>query len=219
MFDWLTGGIRGLINAFTYVNVAAFRAALNTIGTIFSTTYLYWHTVAGHVWGGWQQLTRTLLYLRNYMQEFMFAQYLLDALVVKHDIPWLARWISWLGGKIQNDLRNQRRILEREIKAGDDRQGAYTHSIFIWVVVHVLGFLLGLARTIFKWINGIGATMWHYFTHLAAFAELLIMFLVASLERHAWEIGKLLGEFFLALVVHNMVKFAKLLEDIVNAVL
>jgi hypothetical protein len=219
MFSWLTNAFKSLLGQGAAASAASVQAAFNTISLIFSTTYKYWHTVAGHVANGWQELTRTLLFLRNGMTAFMFAQYQFDYLVLKKDIPWLGNWISWLGGKTHNDIIALEIREDRRIVAGDNAQHAYTRSVLLWVVVHVLAFLLNLVTKAFAWINGIGATMWHYFTHLADFAELLIMFLVASLEKHAWEIGKLLGTFFLSLVVHNMVKFAHLVEDIVNAVL
>jgi|SRR5579859_100414 len=219
MFNWLGNAIRSLVGAGAAASASSVQAALNIISTIFTTTYQYWHTVAGHANSGWQQLTRTLLYLRNNMQQFMFSQYLFDALIIKHYIPWITGWISWLGGKIQRDLGTLRGILHREIVAGDNAQHAYTRSVLLWILIHVLAFLLNLVKSIFGWIDGIGNKMWHYFTHLAEFAELLIMFLVASLEKHAWEIGKLLGTFFLSLIVHNITKFATLVEDIIDAVL
>jgi hypothetical protein len=219
MFGWLTNAFKTLIGAGAAATASSVQAALNVISVIFDTTYKYWHTVAGHVGGGWQELTRTLLYLRNNMQQYTFAQYAFDLLILRKYIPWLSNWISWLGGKIQRDLGTLRGLLHREIVAGDNAQHAYTRSVLLWVVVHVLGFLLGLVRSAFAWINGVGATMWHYFTHLADFAELLFMFLVEALERHAWDVGGLLGKFFLALIVKNVVRFATLVETIIDAVL
>jgi hypothetical protein len=219
VFDWIKRAFNIGVGIGNVLTGAAFRNAIALIFNVIQTNYQYWHTVAGHVGDGWQELTRTLLYLRNGMTTFMFAQYQFDYLILKRDIPWLSNWIAWLGGKVHNDLIALQRREDKEISAGLAAQHAYTRSVLLWVLVHVLAFLYNLVKRIFGWIDGIGATMWHYFTHLADFAELLIMFLVASLERHAWQIGKLLGTFFLSLVVHNMVKFAKLLEDIVNAVL
>jgi hypothetical protein len=219
MFGWLSNAFKSLLGFGASASAASVQAALNTIATIFSTTYKYWHTVSGHVANGWQELTRTLLYLRQNMQQFTFAQYLFDVLIIKRDIPWLANWIAWLGGKVRNDLAALERREDHRIAAGDAAQHAYTRSIFLWILIHVLGFLYGLLKSVFGWINGIGAKMWHYFTHLAEFAELLFMFLVASLEKHAWEIGKLLGQFFLSLIIHNMVRFAHLMEAILDAVI
>jgi len=219
MFGWLTNAFRVLTGAGAAASASSVQAALNVISTIFSTTYKYWHTVAGHVSNDWQELTRTLLYLRQNMQQYTLAQYLLDVLIVKKDIPWLANWISWLGGKVHNDLVSLQIREDHRITAGDNAQHSYTRSVLLWVVIHVLLFLTGLVRLAFSWINGIGSTMWHYFTHLADFAELLFMFLVAALEKHAWDVGGLLGKFFLSLIVKNVVRFATLVETIIDAVL
>lgn len=219
MFGWLGNAIRTLVGAGAAASASSVQAALNVIGSIFTTTYQYWHTVSGHVAGGWQQLTRTLLNLRNALSEFMFAQYQFDHWVAKQEIPWLANWISWLGGKIQHDIAALKGLLQRQIVAGDNAQHAYTRSVLVWVILHVLTFLYNILKTVLSWVNGIGATMWHYFTHLADFAELLFMHLVASLEKHAWDVAPLLGRFLLALIVRNVVRFATLIEDIVDAVL
>jgi hypothetical protein len=219
MFGFITNTIRTIVGVAVGTWQTAISAVTSYFGSLIRTHYMYWHTVSGHVASGWQQMAGAMLHLMERMQAFMFAQGLLDAQIRKHDLPFLSRWISWLGGKIQHDLGTLRGILHREIVAGDAKQHAYTRSVLLWVLLHVLAFLLGLVRSAFSWINGIGATMWHFFTHLAEFAELLFMFLVVSLEKHAWQVGKLLGTFFLSLVVHNMVRFAKLVEDIVDAVL
>ena len=210
------GGLLGLITGSWQ---SAISAVVNGIRDMFRTHYLYWHTVSGRVANGWQVLTRDVLIFEQQLQKFLFAQGAFDFWIAKRQIPWLAGWIAWLGGKIQNDLRKLRRILEQEMNAGDAKQHAYTRSVLVWVIIHVLTFLYKLLLRVFSWIDGIGATMWHYFTHLADFAELLFPWLLKSLEKHAWDAARVLGEFLLALIVHNLVKFAKLLETIVDAVL
>ncbi len=219
MFNWLKNAFRFGEGIGNLITGATLRAMFNVITQIFSVTYGYWHAVTGHVGGKWQELTRTLLYMRNNLQQFLFSQYLLDALIVKRYIPWLANWIAWLGGRTRNALTALQRKLQAEIVSGDAKQHAYTRSVLLWVVVHVLGFLLRLVTRALAWIGSTGATMWHYFTHLADFAELLFMFLVAALEKHAWDVGGLLGKFFLALIVKNVVRFATLVETIIDAVL
>src|SRR5260370_13674917 len=219
MFGWLANALKSLLGAGASASAASVQAALNVIATVFNTTYKYWHTVSGHVGNRWQELTRTLLYMRNNLQQFLFSKDLLDVLIVKRYIPWVSKWIGWLGGRVRNEITALQKRLQAEIAAGDARQHAYTRSVLFWVVIHVLGFLLRLVTRAFAWINGIGATMWHYFTHLADFAELLFMFLVAALERHAWDVAGLLGKFFLALIVKNVVRFASLVETIIDAVL
>lgn len=219
MFGWLTNVFRSLLGGGAAASAASVQNALNTIAATFRTVYTYWHTVAGHAINGWQQLTRTLLWLTRDVGSFMREQSFLDYRIVKVYIPWLGNWIAWLGGRVRNEINATIAMLRREYKAGDAAQHAYTRSVLVWVILHVLGFLYALVKRLFGWIDGIGSAMWHYFTHLADFAELLIMALVAALEHHAWDIGALLGRFFLALIVRNVTRFATLVETIVDAVL
>lgn len=219
MFGFLTATFRTVLGLISGSWQSAIRAVVDWINNLEGTHYRYWHTVSGHIAAGWQQLTRTLLWLQQNMQQYMLEQSFLDWRIVKAYIPWLGRWIQWLGGRVRNEINTTIAMLRREYKAGDAAQHAYSRSILVWVLIHVLAFLLRLVTRLFGWIHGIGATMWHYFTHLADFAELLIMALVAALEHHAWDIGKLLGKFFLSLIVHNVVRFATLVETIVDAVL
>lgn len=219
MFGWLVNTFRNIIGGQPAASAQSVQNALNTIAAAFRTLYAYLHTVFGHVIGGWKNLTEACLGLLTRMSEFMFAQWAFDVLVVKHLIPWLANWIAWLGARVRSELNQVVVMLRREYKAGDAAQHSYTRSVFLWILIHVLAFLYGLVKRLFGWIDGIGATMWHYFTHLAEFAELLFMFLVTALEKHAWDIAPRLGKFFLALIVRNVVRFATLVEDIVDAVL
>lgn len=219
MFSFIANSFRAVLGLITGSWQSAINAVVNWINSLEHAHYGYWHTVAVHTISAWSAMARACLQLREYMQTFMFTQGLFDHLVAKQWIPWLANWITWLGGRIRQEINTTIAMLRREYKAGDAREHSYTRSVLFWVIVHVLAFLYGLVKRLFGWIDGIGATMWHYFTHLADFAELLIMALVAALERHAWDIGKLLGKFFLSLIVHNVVRFATLVETIVDAVL
>lgn len=219
MFGFIANTFRSIVGLITGSWQSAIQSVVNWVNSLENTHYGYWHTVAGHVGSAWQGMAGATLHLMQRMQAFMFAQGAFDHLVAKQWIPWLGNWIAWLGGTIRNRINATIAMLRREYKAGDAAQHAYTRSVLLWILIHVLAFLYGLVKRLFGWIDGIGATMWHYFTHLADFAELLIMFLVASLEKHAWDIGKLLGKFFLSLIIHNVVRFATLVETIVDAVL
>lgn len=219
MFGWLANALRNLTGSGVAASASSVQNALNTIAATFRTVYTYWHTVAGHVISGWKNLTSACLGLLTRMSEFMFAQWAFDVYVVKHLIPWLANWIAWLGARVKYEIAVAVTMLRREYKAGDSAQHAYTRSVWLWVIVHVLGFLYNLLRRVFAWIDGIGAKMWYYFTHLDRFAELLFDFLVAVLEARAWDVAGKLGRFFLALIVRNVVRFAILVEDIISAVL
>lgn len=219
MFDFFAAAFNAVVNLITGTWQQAVTAIVNWVNQIEYAHYGYWHTVAGNVLNGWQQMTRGCLIALQGLQQFMFAQSLLDYVIMRQRIPWLANWIAWLGGKTVDDLRNAIDMLRREYRAGDDAEHGYTRSVLEWVLVHVLAYLLGRILDLVSWITGIGSTMWHYFTHLADFADLLFWFLVAALESRAWDVADKLGEFLLALIIRNLGRFARLLETIIDAVI
>lgn len=198
---------------------AAITAVINSFRDMLSTVHNYWHTVATHTISGWQVLTRDILLFVQGLQRFMLAQYAFNVLVIKHLIPNLSTAITTLSKREAKDIADTIKLLERDIKAGDAKQHAYARSILVWVVLHVLLFLFNILRTAVSWIAGNGSTMWHYFSHLDEFALLLIWHIIASLETLAWDAGARLGKFFLSLIVHNVVRFATLVESIIDAVL
>lgn len=219
MFDWITNGFRSILGLITGSWQNAITDVVNGIYALFHATYGYHHTIYGRLISQWIRYARTNLTLQGGVSRFMDASYFQFTRILKVDFPWIEHWLSWLGGKLKADINRAVKALTAREQADYAKAHAYTRSVLVWVVIHVLGFLYNLLRRAFGWIGSEGATMWHYFSHLAAFAELLVFHLVSALEKHAWEIGKLLGEFLLALIVHNVVRFAKLMELIVDAVL
>lgn len=198
---------------------SAITAVTGLIRDLFRVSHTYWHTIAGHVMNAWARYTRANLMEREGISLFMDAQYKYDLRISRGWIPYLVHWLQWLGGQFNKKLQRAVIVLQRQMKAGDAAQHAYTRSIFIWVLIHVLKFLLGLVARLFAWIAHEGDTMWHFFTHLDEFALLLFWHIVTQLEKLAWDAGKRLGTFFLSLIVHHIVRFATLVESIVDAVL
>ena len=197
-------------------------AITNVVGFIrdmFHAQHTYWHTISGHVINAWARYARANLMEREGISLFMDAQYHHDVHISKAVIPWLIRWITWLGGNLTRKLQKAVIVLQRQMAAGDAKQHAYTRSVLIWVIVHVLKFLFGFITKILGWIARVGDTMWHYFTHLDEFAMLLFWHIITSLEKLAWDAAKRLGTFFLALMVHHIVRFATLVESVIDAVL
>lgn len=90
----------------------------------------------------------------------------------------------------------------------------FWHQWMTWVGEHILKPL----STAWNWVVHEGAIVWHYLTHAADLVNFLWDALIANLESEAWSVGGQLGEFFLALVVKNLTSFAKLIEDILDAV-
>jgi len=199
------------------------QTAINSVVTsfrdLFTAFHGYWHTVASNAISGWQELTRDILLFEQGLQRFLLSQYATNVLVIKRLIPNVVKSVTQLGATTRVNLAAEVKILERDITTGDAAQHAYSQSILAWVLVHVLAFLLTKVVTLILWIAGIGSTMWHYFTNLDEFALLLFWHIITTLETLAWDAGARLGRFFLSLIVHNVVRFATLVESIVDAII
>lgn len=87
-------------------------------------------------------------------------------------------------------------------------------GLFKWINTNIVAPLLSVVH----WVTHEGAVIWNYISHPDLLAQYLFSHLVKELERLAWETGKTLGTFFLALIIHNLRRFVILIEDIVNAV-
>ena len=83
-----------------------------------------------------------------------------------------------------------------------------------WVSTHIIKPLL----VAWHWVIHEGAIVWHYLTHAADLVAFFWDALIAKLEHEAWNVADKLGTFFLALIVKNLLRFAHLIEDIIDAV-
>lgn len=191
----------------------------NWVLTMFQGHHGYLHSLFWSIRLAWNQLYNAVNYLLAAASVFIGAVYRRFQHIEIFELPQLRRWVASGFGRLINNLHNVQVYLTRLIVAYHTQDHNYTHSVLLWVIKNVLMFLLKFVVRLTAWVAGIGSEMWYYFTHLIDFAELLIMFLVRSLEKHAWDIGRLLGTFFLALIVTNLVRFVTLIEDIVDAVL
>lgn len=69
------------------------------------------------------------------------------------------------------------------------------------------------------WVPHFAVYAWWWVTHPDQLADSLFWYLIRWLEQRAWTVARYLGEFTLALVMHNMRRLALLAEDILHAVL
>jgi hypothetical protein len=69
------------------------------------------------------------------------------------------------------------------------------------------------------WIPHYAYQAWWYATHPDALASILLWHIIKYLEKYAWTAARYLGQFALALVLHNARRLAALIEEILTAVL
>lgn len=219
MLSFLDSAVRFALGLITGDWKSSLANVISHFGNTLKSEYRYWHAVMSRAIAGWRVLTRGILRFLAGFQRFAFAVFAYLAYLVRHVIPALARAILVLGRKLESDIANTIGTLRHDIASAIAVERKFAESVLKWVNVHVLRYLYRLVKPAVDWVAHEGASVWHYFTHPDKFAEFLFWHLVAMLERQAWNAGKRLGRFFLALIVHNVVKFATLVESIVDAVL
>lgn len=212
MFGWIENIFRSAANTVDDAVKALVHAAIRGL-------YGFLHSIFWNVIHGWEDFYNNVI---NYARgELSFIREVYNALVrlFKHLIPHLDNRITVVNITINNRITNVTKILQKNINTETQQRKASILSLLAWIIKHVLNPFLAFAAMVTKWLQHEGATMWGYFTHLEKFAELLFWWILHSLEKHAWDAAKVLGEFFLALLVHNLKRVALLLEDIIHAVL
>lgn len=212
MFGWIEHLFSSAGNAVTGAVKALVHAAIRGL-------YGVLHTIFGRVFDSWHMLHDALVHDAWGELEFIRDVYNAIRNLFKIQVPRLDKRITIVNITINARITIINKILNKRIDVETAQRKAAILSLLAWVIKHVLLPFLAFSAMVAKWLAHEGVTMWHYFTHLPEFAELLFWHIVKSLESHAWDAGKLLGEFFLALIVHNLVRFAKLVEDIIDAVL
>ena len=212
MFGWIEGIFSRAANTVDSAVRALVHAAIRGI-------YGFLHSIFGAVIRGWSRFYGDVTgYARH---ELEWAREVYNALVrlFRHLIPFLNNRITVVNITINNRITNVTRVLQHNITVETQQRKASILSLLAWIIAHILRPFLAFSAMVTHWLTHEGAMMLHYFTHLAEFAELLFWWIVHSLEKHAWDAAKVLGEFFLALLVHNLKRVALLLEDIIHAVL
>lgn len=130
-------------------------------------------------------------------------------------IPDLTSWLRWLIGKVEKYAKY---VLHWAVTRAEWLLHKIEHEItFVirWVRAHIWDPLWKDIHLAWKWIFHNGRILWYYITHPDKLVGLIFDHLIATLEREAWKLGKLLGGFFLGLVLHNAKRFALLIEDII----
>lgn len=134
------------------------------------------------------------------------------------EIPRILRWAQHELARLAADLA---RLRDWAIVQLARLTLWVTHQItavYQWVLRDVYDPLSrAIARTyqdLLKW----GYYSYQYITHPERLAELLIMPLVVTFEKYAWQIARQLGTFTLALITANLPKVLALAEDIITAV-
>lgn len=140
---------------------------------------------------------------------------------------WLTRGllpkiVRWAARAIASVLAFARRVYE-DLQRAVARLLAYiahvADTIYRWVLRDIWAPLKRYADLLWADLKKWGFTAWWWITHLPQLADAMIFHIARSLEKYAWQLGRMLGAFFTALIIHNLRRLLLLVEDILSAVL
>jgi hypothetical protein len=105
---------------------------------------------------------------------------------------------------------------------GDDVAKGFYHlyrvlipGILAWIRKEILDPLLRAVA----WIAHEGATIWHYISNPGDLVDLIWDDIIGHLEQHAVDTAEKLGKWLFTLITKNAAEFAKMIEDILDAIL
>jgi len=205
VFNWGVSNIGGAIIDFIRDVINGVWGVLNTL-----------HGNVSEAWGDmfaagywlWQQTGK-------FGEAILTKLYHLYRTIIPAIIRWARRELNALNIFITKVLR----WADREFRIVIKFINRVINDVRIWVIRDIYRPLFGSLEKAWHWIFNEGATLWYYLTHLDKFIDLIWDYLLAKIEAEAWNAGKILGKFFLSLFLHNIRRFALLLEDIIMAVM
>ena len=212
MIDWITGWVAKFAGIVGQGVIDLVHWGLHALASVINGIF-------GEVSRAWHEFWVAMVAIERACGHFGAAVYGLAVKVLRYWVPRLIRdlraaalslWrgIRWVWSHALHEVNALRRL-------------AWKWVTELWRLVlrdvwkPLRDYALHLYHLIVKWAY----VAWWWITHLDKLAEAMIYHLVASLERHAWDIAARLGRFVTALVLHNARRLALLAEQILAAVI
>lgn len=175
--------------------------------------------VFGLVARGWRYFQQGAAAAWSAVGDFAHAVWVKFDWILHTLIPSVLRWAQAQLAALVTFAHSIWSSLLALVKAVDARLTAAIAAIVRWVAANVWAPLQALALRIWHDLTSWAQLAVYYSTHPQALADLLLLFLVNSLEARAWQVAQLLGRFTLSLIVANLRRVALLVEDVLTAVL
>lgn len=212
MISWITGWVLRFTGLVGNATVQLIHWGLHAIATAVESVFT-------DVARAWYYYWRALLYLERTLQEMSAA---VLGIAVRTFRYWIPRLVRDIRAAVSELWRLIRWVwTHAEALVSDLRKLAWKWVNDLWHLVlrDVWKPLHDYADRLYHLIIAWAYVAWWWITHLDRLAEALVFHLAASIERHAWELARLLGTFLTALVLHNARRLILLAEQIIAAVL
>jgi hypothetical protein len=212
MLNWITGVIGAFVNLIPSPIRQLVHYVVHGLAAVVNGVF-------GHVLNAWRGLASFTVSLGHQIEDFAFQVAAKFIQILHVTIPAVEHWVERGIAAVVARIAAVLAWAVREF--GIVRAWVTALLVALWHLVlrDVYDPLFAFATWLKKYLLLWGYTAWWYITHPASLAELLILPLADSLERHAWELAGKLGTFLLALVVKNLKHVLQLAEDILSAVL
>lgn len=189
------------------------------VADLISGVFGFLHTVFHFVGSAWDSMANAAADLWHGIGRLASETYQTFFHLFRHLIPSIVKWASAFLHYLDKFLRDVWHWTVHEFDVVRHWVAALLAATRHWIITDIWNPIWRTLAPAWRWITHEGSTLWHYLTHLPAFIDLIWHYLLVKIEREAWVAGRLLGRFFLSLVVHNIKTFAVLMEDVIDAIL
>jgi hypothetical protein len=198
-----------------YVDETVRRWVSDLINGVFG----FLHTIFGYVGHAWLGMFNAAKWLYTGVVHLAIETYADFYHVLRVVIPGVVRWANKFIHDVWTYAINVFHWTVKQFDWFRHWVAALLDALRRWIIHNIWDPIWHALYPVIHWVMHEGATLWHYLTHPDQLVDLLWNHLLVKIEREAWTAGRLLGRFFLSLVIHNVKTFAVLMEDIVNAIL
>lgn len=181
--------------------------------------YGFLHAIFGDVGTAWNDLQTAFLNVWHAAQRFALSVIAVVAYILRVLIPAVIHDYNRLVSDVTNFAKGVYNYAVAQIERVVRLIASSVDAVYQLVLRDVWRPLLASLTDAWHWITHEGATAWAYISNPVKLVDLIWTFLLAKIEAEAWNIGSLLGKFFLSLIIHNLKRVALLIEDILDAVL
>lgn len=211
MWNWITrvlGGAVGVVD----------ETIRRWVGGLISGVFGFIHAVFHLVGGAYDDVLNGTEWLAAEVASFVREVYGKFQWIVHIALQDIIRWADNFIRLVLRYAEDVYRIVLHEFDLLRHDIAHWLDDLRHWVITDIWDPIVRVLDVAYHWVTHEGALVYHYITHPADLIDLLWEALLVKIEREAWNIGKLLGRFFLSLIIHNLKMFVLLLEDIVDAV-
>lgn len=211
MFGWLNrvfGSVTGYID----------ETVRRWITDLIAGLYGFLHTLFSWIDDAWQWLWRHV--------EWFGKQFNIVLSEISHTfwhiiyvtIPSVVRWASRLIAELRQFIEHVWKWIQNAVDQLYKFIARVIRDVRDWVIRDIWRPLHDSLLAAWHWILNEGHLVYFYITHPDKLVDLIWDWLIQKLEKEAWNVGRKLGRFFLALIIHNLRPFVNLVEDILNAI-